>query len=183
MNVTFPSTGISNITHSNIHASYGAFNGNTSIMNLNLTFSSTKISYTTHSMFGDVTTFNDIYGDITDRLNDAIRKSHDVITRPSTSPPEDVILVPLLWGLFIVIGLLGNGLVVYVMLRHGERNATNCFIVNLALTDLAFIVIVIPFTMIYYVMPSWIFGQVMCKFHMYIIYVSMPRFTPISYTY
>ena len=34
---------------------------------------------------------------------------------------EDIIIVPVLWGSLILVGLLGNGCVVYVLLRFGER--------------------------------------------------------------
>lgn len=85
----------------------------------------------------------------------------------------DVIVVPAIWGTLFLAGIAGNSLVVYVMLRFADVNTTNCYIVNLAVTDLLFTVIVIPFTMMHYVMPSWIFGRYMCKFHMYMIYVSI----------
>lgn len=85
---------------------------------------------------------------------------------------EDQVIVPLLWGTIILIGLLGNGLVVYVMLRYGERQTTNCYIVNLAFTDLAFVLIVVPFTMLHYVMHHWMYGVFMCKFALYMSYVS-----------
>ena len=82
------------------------------------------------------------------------------------------ILVPIIFSVLIVVGVLGNGLVIYVMLRHGERTTTNCYVVNLAITDMALIVFVIPFTMMFYVFPDWIFGNFMCKATMYTIYVS-----------
>ena len=87
---------------------------------------------------------------------------------------EAAVLVPVVWTVLIVIGLLGNGLVVYVLVRYGERKATNCYILNLALTDLAFIMVSVPFTMTYYVMTHWIFGSSLCKLQMYMVYVSMP---------
>lgn len=84
----------------------------------------------------------------------------------------DNVVVPVIWSILVLIGFLGNGLVVYVMLCYGELKATNRYITNLALTDLAFIIIVVPPTMMHYVLDTWIFGEVMCKFHMYMIYVS-----------
>lgn len=84
---------------------------------------------------------------------------------------DDEIVVPAIWGFMMLLGLFGNLLVSFVMFRYADRSATNCFIVNLAVTDLAFTVIVIPLTMVHYVMPSWQLGAVWCKFHMYTIYV------------
>ena len=103
---------------------------------------------------------------------------HNITT---STPPEEVngaikvlekVIIPILWGLIIIGGLLGNGLVVYVMLRYGERQTTNCYIVNLAFTDLAFVLICVPFTMLHYIYPRWIYGRFMCKFTLYMTYVS-----------
>ncbi|ELU15450.1 hypothetical protein CAPTEDRAFT_74266, partial [Capitella teleta] len=85
----------------------------------------------------------------------------------------DLIMVPCIWGAIFLAGIAGNLLVVYVMLRYGEVNTTNCYIINLAATDLVFIIVVIPFTMINYVVPSWILGRWMCKFHTYMIDVCL----------
>lgn len=86
---------------------------------------------------------------------------------------DDQIVVPTIWGFIMALGLFGNLLVAYVMVRFADRSATNCFVVNLALTDLAFTVVVIPLTMIHYVLPSWNLGAACCKFLMYTIYVSI----------
>lgn len=86
---------------------------------------------------------------------------------------DDEIIVPTVWGFIMALGLVGNLLVAYVMVRYSDRSATNYFVVNLALTDLAFTIVVIPLTMIHYVLPSWILGSACCKFHMYTIYVRM----------
>lgn len=103
--------------------------------------------------------------------------SSDVTTPTDSSgaPPVayDTVVVPAIWGILILIGILGNGLVVYVMFLHGELNTTNCYILNLAFSDLAFTFIVVPLTMVHYVTSDWRFGRFMCKFHMYMIYVSM----------
>ncbi|XP_064647301.1 G-protein coupled receptor 54-like [Lineus longissimus] len=85
----------------------------------------------------------------------------------------ETVLVPVIWGILILIGGIGNGLVIYVIVFHGERRVTHCYIVNLAITDLAFLFFCVPFTMTFYALPQWIFGNIMCKFVMYIIYVTM----------
>ncbi|KAI8490872.1 receptor [Branchiostoma belcheri] len=41
---------------------------------------------------------------------------------------------------------------------------TNYFILNLAVTDLSFLVFVVPFTASTYPLTSWVFGQFMCKY-------------------
>lgn len=83
------------------------------------------------------------------------------------------IIVPLLWGILTFVGALGNALVMYTLIRHGDKNATNYFVINLAVSDLSFLVMVVPTTATLYVLPEWIFGNVMCKITMYMMYVSI----------
>lgn len=86
----------------------------------------------------------------------------------STSNP----VVPVIWAILIIVGAVGNGLVLYILLRFGERSVTNIYIINLALADLAFLLIVVPITAVSFAMPTWVFGDGMCRFFMYTIYVS-----------
>ncbi|RUS91764.1 hypothetical protein EGW08_000472, partial [Elysia chlorotica] len=86
------------------------------------------------------------------------------------------VLVPTIWGIIVVIGALGNTIVIFTMCRRGRgipRTATNCYIINVALADLAFILIVVPLTTAAYVSDEWVYGEVMCKFQNYIIYVTL----------
>ncbi|XP_060557530.1 galanin receptor type 1-like isoform X2 [Ruditapes philippinarum] len=83
------------------------------------------------------------------------------------------VFVPLLWGILTVVGAFGNALVIYTLVRHGDKNATNYFVINLAISDFAFVVIVVPFTATLYALPEWIFGDGMCKITMYMIYVTL----------
>ena len=82
------------------------------------------------------------------------------------------IVVPLVWGILTFVGALGNALVIYTLIRHGDKNATNYFVINLAISDFFFLLIVVPFTATLYVLPEWVFGNGMCKITMYMIYVS-----------
>lgn len=96
-----------------------------------------------------------------------------------TLPNEDhvdlrvyAIVVPLIWGLLTLVGALGNAIVIYTLIRHGDKNATNYFVINLAISDFFFLLIVVPLTATLYVLPEWVFGNGMCKITMYMIYVS-----------
>lgn len=93
--------------------------------------------------------------------------------REQPLPTEVVVLLSFVWSLIIVIGAIGNGLVIYIMLRYGERSVTNVYIVNLAFADLMFILFVVPATLIHIVIPTWILGNIICKFSNYMIYVSI----------
>lgn len=105
-----------------------------------------------------------------DVINVLVRNDTANRTRPQTI--GDVVVVPVVWSVLYVVGVLGNGLVLYVMMRHAERQTTNCFITNLALSDLTFITVVIPMTMMHYVLQTWTMGEFMCRFNYYMTYVS-----------
>lgn len=68
-----------------------------------------------------------------------------------------------LYGTVFVVGLLGNTLVIYVVLRYTKmQTVTNLYILNLAVADECFL-IGIPFIMTTMGLGYWPFGNVMCK--------------------
>ncbi|GCB61281.1 G-protein coupled receptor 54-like [Scyliorhinus torazame] len=92
------------------------------------------------------------------------------------SPPflTDAWLVPSAFALIMLLGLAGNSLLIYVISKHRQmRTATNFYIANLAVTDIIFLVCCVPFTATLYPLPSWIFGDFMCKFVNYIQQVTV----------
>uniref|UniRef100_A0A8C5P8H1 G-protein coupled receptors family 1 profile domain-containing protein n=1 Tax=Leptobrachium leishanense TaxID=445787 RepID=A0A8C5P8H1_9ANUR len=81
-------------------------------------------------------------------------------------PPflTDAWLVPLFFALIMLVGLVGNALVIYVISKHKQmKTVTNFYIANLATTDITFLVCCVPFTATIYPLPSWIFGDFMCR--------------------
>ncbi|XP_060085841.1 G-protein coupled receptor 54-like [Ylistrum balloti] len=86
---------------------------------------------------------------------------------------EFSVLLPALWSVLIVIGTVGNGLVIYTVGKNGEMTATNCYVLNLAVADLLFLMIVVPFTTTGFATKGWIFGDAICKIYIYMIYVTM----------
>ena len=104
----------------------------------------------------------------------------------SGQPPlqtEVVVIFSIVWILIIILGSIGNGLVIYVMLQFGEKSVTNVYIVNLAFADLLFILCVVPATLVHTVVPSWILGNIVCKFSNYMIYVSIFLSTRIYFVF
>ncbi|XP_078657387.1 G-protein coupled receptor 54-like [Branchiostoma floridae x Branchiostoma belcheri] len=86
----------------------------------------------------------------------------------------DAWLVPMIFGALAVIGLVGNSLVIHIILRDkAMHTATNYFILSLAVTDMAFLAFSVPFTASTYLLPSWVFGEFMCKFVMYMNQVTV----------
>ncbi|XP_071158633.1 galanin receptor type 1-like isoform X1 [Mytilus edulis] len=88
-------------------------------------------------------------------------------------PIEAVVLVSSVWSLIIVTGAIGNGLVLYILFRFGERSVTNVYVINLAFADLMFIIFVVPATLVHIVIPTWILGDAVCKLSTYMIYVPL----------
>ncbi|CAH1376252.1 hypothetical protein MTP99_017622 [Tenebrio molitor] len=82
---------------------------------------------------------------------------------PYDQRPETYI-VPVVFFIIFVVGVLGNGTLVVIFLRHrAMRNVPNTYIFSLALADLLVITTCVPFTSILYTLESWPWGVVMCK--------------------
>ncbi|XP_069682850.1 neuropeptide CCHamide-1 receptor-like isoform X2 [Periplaneta americana] len=82
---------------------------------------------------------------------------------PYNKRPETYI-VPVLFALIFVVGVLGNGTLVLIFIRHRNmRNVPNTYIFSLALGDLLVIVTSVPFTSTLYTLESWPYGEVICK--------------------
>ncbi|XP_058066939.1 neuropeptide CCHamide-1 receptor-like [Anopheles bellator] len=76
--------------------------------------------------------------------------------------PETYI-VPILFAAIFIVGVLGNGTLIIVFLRHrAMRNVPNTYILSLALADLLLIVTTVPFTSIIYTVDSWPWGSLLC---------------------
>lgn len=73
-------------------------------------------------------------------------------------------VVPIIFGLIVVIGLTGNFLVILTVISEREmRNTTNVLILNLAVADLIFLIICVPVTGVIFALKTWPFNDVMCK--------------------
>lgn len=82
-----------------------------------------------------------------------------------------------LYAIICVAGLLGNGLVIYVVLRYAKmKTVTNMYILNLAIADLCFIV-GLPFLIATAITRNWLFGFAMCK--IFYILTSINWFTSV----
>lgn len=73
-------------------------------------------------------------------------------------------LILTLYVTVIVIGLVGNAVVVFIVAKSKHmQNVTNIFIANLALSDIGLSVFSLPIQLHYQITDNWIFGTVMCK--------------------
>lgn len=68
-----------------------------------------------------------------------------------------------LYATVFVLGVFGNALVCYVVLRNrAMQTVTNIFITNLALSDILLCLLAVPFTPMYTFLRRWAFGETLC---------------------
>ncbi|XP_016319526.1 C-X-C chemokine receptor type 3-like [Sinocyclocheilus anshuiensis] len=74
----------------------------------------------------------------------------------------DSIFIPVLYSLALVVGLVGNGLVLVVLWKkRTSLNVTDTFILHLSLADIL-LLLTLPFWAVE-VVKGWIFGTALCK--------------------
>jgi hypothetical protein len=72
----------------------------------------------------------------------------------------------ILYGIVFLVGLFGNQLVIYVVLRYSKmQTVTNMYILNLAAADVIFSA-GLPFLITTLMYKYWSFGRIMCKIYM-----------------
>ncbi|XP_030644726.1 opioid receptor, delta 1a [Chanos chanos] len=94
---------------------------------------------------------------------------------PVKSPAGIIMAISItaLYSVICVVGLLGNILVMYGVVRYTKmKTATNIYIFNLALAD-ALATSTLPFQSAKYLMNTWPFGELMCKVVIAIDYYNM----------
>ncbi|XP_073522432.1 delta-type opioid receptor-like isoform X1 [Phyllobates terribilis] len=83
------------------------------------------------------------------------------------------VAITALYSVVCVVGLLGNVLVMYGIVRYTKmKTATNIYIFNLALAD-ALATSTLPFQSAKYLMETWPFGEILCKIVLSIDYYNM----------
>ncbi|XP_072531535.1 opioid receptor, delta 1a [Salminus brasiliensis] len=96
-------------------------------------------------------------------------------SNPAKSPAGIIIAISItaLYSVICVVGLLGNILVMYGVVRYTKmKTATNIYIFNLALAD-ALATSTLPFQSAKYLMNTWPFGEPLCKLVIAIDYYNM----------
>ncbi|XP_034255304.1 somatostatin receptor type 2-like [Thrips palmi] len=98
--------------------------------------------------------------------------THPNMSMCSADVPPTAVRVALIrftmamYAMVCVVGLLGNTLVIYVVLRFSKmQTVTNMYIVNLAVADECFL-IGIPVLFTTMLLERWPFGESMCKVYM-----------------
>jgi neuropeptide F receptor len=94
----------------------------------------------------------------------------DSLPSPQTTGYENIIdnkivqaLFCVIYTIIFVLGLLGNVLVCFVVIRNkAMQTVTNLFISNLALSDILLCIFAVPFTPLYSFRGSWSWGSLLC---------------------
>ncbi|NXI30644.1 SSR4 protein, partial [Sterrhoptilus dennistouni] len=74
-----------------------------------------------------------------------------------------MVVLQCIYGLVCLLGLLGNALVIFVILRYAKmKTATNIYLLNLAIADELFMLSV-PFVATAAALRRWPFGRVLCR--------------------
>uniref|UniRef100_A0A670IL42 G-protein coupled receptors family 1 profile domain-containing protein n=1 Tax=Podarcis muralis TaxID=64176 RepID=A0A670IL42_PODMU len=101
-----------------------------------------------------------------------ITDTHSSSTVEEVSWVKASLLPSLFLGACFLVGMPGNGLVVWTVLtKFPQRSFTINVILNLALADLI-VMLTAPFW-IYYFLNSWVFGNVMCRLLLYLVYLTV----------
>ena len=80
-----------------------------------------------------------------------------------TGQGASTILIPSIYALVCCVGLTGNAMVIYVILKYAKmKTATNIYILNLAIADELFMLSV-PFLATSAALRHWPFGSLMCR--------------------
>ncbi|RNA11054.1 kiSS-1 receptor [Brachionus plicatilis] len=83
-------------------------------------------------------------------------------------------MIAIVWLSLVIFGILGNGLVIFIAIFYKKLNdITNCYIFNLAITDMLFVIFCIPFTMYIYLYDNWFFGVTFCKLNHFMSHASV----------
>ncbi|XP_065102305.2 C-C chemokine receptor type 5-like [Paramisgurnus dabryanus] len=97
------------------------------------------------------------YGDYYDQADSNVAQPHN----NSNTKAFSEVFLPTFYSIVFIIGFIGNGLVVWVLIRyHHNFNMTDVCLLNLAISDLLFVVS-LPFWA-HSAMADWIFGKFMC---------------------
>jgi gastrin-releasing peptide receptor len=97
---------------------------------------------------------------------------------PSVPAPRPLALsayiVPAIFAVIFVVGVAGNSLLIFTILRHRSMRTTpNIFIGSLALGDLLLLFISVPFYSLIYTYDHWPHGDFLCKLTAFLVTSSL----------
>ncbi|XP_005093103.1 neuropeptide Y receptor type 5-like [Aplysia californica] len=111
----------------------------------------------------------------------SVSKEYEADNRWFSRDEELVIIV--LFSFLSVLGLLGNGLVFYIIARKGwKQSSRNWYILNLACSDILTCVMCKPLTVVRLILKNWVLGGALCKVvpSLQTMYVFVSTFTIVA---
>ncbi|KAK6179761.1 hypothetical protein SNE40_012047 [Patella caerulea] len=92
----------------------------------------------------------------------------DNLRKPWIKEPHFIPVVTI-YGAAFLIGLIGNSLVIFAMLGDRKsRSVTASFMVSLAIADLLYLMVCVPFETSRYFIGHWEIGPFLCKLSGYV---------------
>ncbi len=84
------------------------------------------------------------------------------------------VLTPTVLGIIMVLGLFGNGLVMTVIVTKKKmRTRVNVLLLNLAASDVLFLLFCVPMTAYHFASNNWEVGEIACKLYKYFTHVTL----------
>jgi hypothetical protein len=91
------------------------------------------------------------YGDIENLKKPWVRNSHFI---PTVT----------IYSLAFLVGIIGNSLVIFAVFGDRKsRSVTKNFMVSLAVADILFLLVCVPYQTVGYTISNWSLGSAMCK--------------------
>ncbi|KAK3108997.1 hypothetical protein FSP39_020553 [Pinctada imbricata] len=84
------------------------------------------------------------------------------------------LVVPIVFCLMMVIGVMGNGILIYIVLANKcMKNVPNILIVTLSIGDLMMLIVSVPFVAVLFTVNEYPFNNLVCKANQYLQTFSM----------
>ena len=129
--------------------------------------SSQELETESYSLLSGILARNQLYETISGERHNYSLNQNSSSDREEYVPYEERLetyIVPFIFAIIFIVGLIGNGCLVHIFIRHKSmRNLPNTFILCLAVGDLLVIVGTVPFISLIYTLDSWPFGEFICK--------------------
>ncbi|KAL5016741.1 hypothetical protein ScPMuIL_006330 [Solemya velum] len=110
----------------------------------------------------------------TSDIYDIYEYNYEYDPSANSYPKEEIVPLLTFYGLTLVVGLIGNCLVIFSICRYRRlRSITNIFLISLASADLLVVLICVSIKGARFMSYTWAFGEFLCKFVHYVQNVSM----------